>query len=864
MPSKMELLLEADKRGILPPDKKALFEEAKRRGLVGGVNEPISETNADTLPGAILEQDYPVRRAISSAARSTLEGAGLLGGGVLGGTGGTFLGGPVVGTAAGAVGGAGLLYAAGSNAADRLEEFLGLVKKHGLKESSIKAISDLERGAMLEMGGGVTGKVLTVAGKGIWSIAKNAGLLDFFKAIKNLFPNIGNDAILKQAQEALKVLREETPILKQTSETTEELFKRTGIKTKPTFAQKTGSIKAGYFEQSSASKNRELADILKQQDAKINQEALENIGEKFPTKGSVVDVLRGVESKKAELAEKAKQAVGLVEQKTAQLANVKDPQAAGQIIKETLETAKKAEKSAIDALYKEIPQGIELSAEPINKAIAETFSDFKKIGGGAQTLPSAIIKQMTSSLKSTNGKAVTMEQLRDWRSQIGEEIRESMMGANPNLKLTRRLKKLGDGVDEALDQMLKLSEEHASTIELYRTASERFKEYAATFRRGSVGDVLQQGQKSSMGKIDFSDIPSRFFRTGKMDSADELIRAVGKDKATNLIDDYAGYDLLSRTKGASTINTSSAKEWLFKNKEILNKYGLYNKYSEIVKTGEGMELALGELNAYEKSSAGRVLGTNIDAVMQKVFGGVNKSTSASVAKDLMNMPGIKGNVMATNGIKNGFKDFFMSVIQTSKKDALGNEISSIAKTKNFLRDYGPAMKEIYKDTPEQITALQDYHKILEVLERNKNITFAGGSTTAEKLAGAKQEITSGIAKNIAQFIAVERGAGWKFSVFRNLWKSFTSGPRKFSEEQIDALLTEAIYNPEVAKTIMEATKPFGKSTKITVMVKDGGKYIAKQIPALDIQNKYKKHLLTMGAYAIDRRLNISKDELREE
>ena len=35
-PDVLELLAEADRRGILPPEKKALFDEAKSRGLVKG------------------------------------------------------------------------------------------------------------------------------------------------------------------------------------------------------------------------------------------------------------------------------------------------------------------------------------------------------------------------------------------------------------------------------------------------------------------------------------------------------------------------------------------------------------------------------------------------------------------------------------------------------------------------------------------------------------------------------------------------------------------------------------------------------------------------------------------------------------
>lgn len=38
-PNKIELLLEAERRGILPPEKKTLLDEARKRGLIGGTSE---------------------------------------------------------------------------------------------------------------------------------------------------------------------------------------------------------------------------------------------------------------------------------------------------------------------------------------------------------------------------------------------------------------------------------------------------------------------------------------------------------------------------------------------------------------------------------------------------------------------------------------------------------------------------------------------------------------------------------------------------------------------------------------------------------------------------------------------------------
>ena len=54
---------------------------------------------------------------------------------------------------AGTVAGAGLGYSMGSNAADRLEEFLGTMEKEGLVENLSNAVTDFAEGATYEMGG---------------------------------------------------------------------------------------------------------------------------------------------------------------------------------------------------------------------------------------------------------------------------------------------------------------------------------------------------------------------------------------------------------------------------------------------------------------------------------------------------------------------------------------------------------------------------------------------------------------------------------------------------------------------------------------------------------------------------------------
>ncbi len=70
MPDKMELLLEAERRGLLPPDKIAILTEARSRGLIGG-GQP---EQAQAEPAAAPQTKEPSTwKGIKAGAKTTLQ-----------------------------------------------------------------------------------------------------------------------------------------------------------------------------------------------------------------------------------------------------------------------------------------------------------------------------------------------------------------------------------------------------------------------------------------------------------------------------------------------------------------------------------------------------------------------------------------------------------------------------------------------------------------------------------------------------------------------------------------------------------------------------------------------------------------------
>ena len=84
MATKIELLLEAEKRGLLPADKVAALNEARRRGLVAGVESPKFEQARESytkyagVPVAAAGQEAPMPIARPGAPSGLPAGAGVV------------------------------------------------------------------------------------------------------------------------------------------------------------------------------------------------------------------------------------------------------------------------------------------------------------------------------------------------------------------------------------------------------------------------------------------------------------------------------------------------------------------------------------------------------------------------------------------------------------------------------------------------------------------------------------------------------------------------------------------------------------------------------------------------------------------
>jgi len=777
-----------------------------------------------------------LKRAAAASYRPALEMGGMITGGTLGTTGGP------VGTAVGGVTG----YMTGKNVADALDQWLGIVEPQTVSEAIREMPGELATGMAYES----VGPAIKLTGKSIYKLSESLGVNNFFRGIRALFPGISDAGIIKKAKQALLDIKAGN--FEKPTKETDDILNALQVKTQPTFAQRTGSAKAASFEQSASAKDAALKHLLLQQDAHINAEATKYIASMRQAGASADDVIAAVDKHNQVLQREMSAARTALERKVPVVSRI--AQSIGVELRGELEAGKATAKAMVGKKYSEVPNVI-VNPKPIRAALKNVVQDIKLRRGDKSTIPSGIIGQIRKTLKLKQAPtrpagyivslpprqqevALQFEKLRAWSSQIDEEIRNATRGIQPNLNLARRLNMLKDGIVESMDDLLSKEKEFPEAVAKLKEAHKYFIEsYLEPYRLGTVAEVLQKGYEVGGAKIPYSEVPARFFAAGKLDAADDLIRAVGKDRARKLIGEYAEGQFLSASKdNAGNLVTSKAETWLAKNKTILDKYGLTGHFESIIKAGKLSDVAIANAKTYEKTMASVILRSDPDKLFKELF---TTRSSGRAMLDLLDLPGVKENKAAINGIKADFNRFLMREMEASGVDILGNPIRTLAKAKTVLSKYSPAIRILYKDDPKQAEAFFNYHKLLDILARNKTVTYSQGSTTAEKLMSSKTVIHD-LFDKAAQMAAVMKQRGWIFSSARNLFKALWMAPGKYADEQIDLLLREAIYNPEVAQTIMEAA-----SGKI------GGKVFYDRVNT---------HLAAMAAYEADKSFGILLEE----
>ncbi len=374
---------------------------------------------------------------------------------------------------------------------------------------------------------------------------------------------------------------------------------------------------------------------------------------------------------------------------------------------------------------------------------------------------------------------VDFKKLRGWRSTAGGGIRDNF---NNNPNKSRLFGKIQAAITDSIDNGME-------GVADYANARGEWAKYVAKFRQGPVGEVLKRGNKIHGGAVAYSDIPGKFFATGKPEYAAALIKTMGLNQSQQQISDYAMYSLYKKAYNPMTgeLSPKAVKNWVHGNSEVLKKFNLLKQFSQYKAIADDVIKAGESVKEFEKSALHKALKADPEKIIPLIFSGSGSRDSARTAIGLLQQ--LKGNPEAIHGLKNSFADFIITTAQTTAKDLTGSKIVSPAAISKLMAKYGPAMKVLYASEPAKLKALQNIQKAYEISTRGV-AGLPGGSDTAENIL---QSIVSGVAPFLFKRWAMARGVSL-----------VTGKVLKIGEAKAGNVLLKALFDPQYAKELTDA------------------------------------------------------------
>jgi len=424
---------------------------------------------------------------------------------------------------------------------------------------------------------------------------------------------------------------------------------------------------------------------------------------------------------------------------------------------------------------------MELDGKLINPAalgdeLAANTVKIAELKSGSQAVPDmAAVRQkmqeagerITETRPGVNQAAADKDNLAAYRRFFNEEPPNT-----GNDKVIANYEARNQAIREQLDRAGMARDVEADLLAARRFAKEQ---YYDKFKTGDVGTIQRAGNEASGLRLEYETIPTKFMnKSGAMN----LKKAIGPKEAADAMRGHYEYEFGKMFER----NPGNVRNWLQTNREGLKEYGLDKEFSTLAKQREIYEAALANKASYEKSIAGKILGT--DDVTKAIEVAASSPTQAKQRiQDLLQVAG--DNQAAKNGLRQGFKDFLMGKISNAGRTTDGANLLSDAKAQQVLKSYRPAMEQLY--TKQEMAAFDNVAKAVEILRRGDIRVAGGNSSTAQNLV----DRATGAATNVG-------------GVSARLAVAATKMMGAIGREDTMQMMVEAAYNPELAAQIQKA------------------------------------------------------------
>lgn len=675
-----------------PPPLPKGFKEASQtqpappptRTAADLINERFPGTGAQEIdvPG-VGQVSQPTRQEVGENIRPYAKGSGMILGGIVGGTAGATAG------AAASVPTAGVSspYTVPAGA------LIGRTIGSGIGTEVGDYASDLIAGKPHQWGEstreGMVANIYGEAGGGLLSRAAE-GITNVYRGAKNLLTGRG---VEQRAGERLSnIIGSPTEQELANQAKTVELEKRIGIEPL-TPAQRTGSTKAGMVEQSLGSTDKEFADQMLRRESEMKETAQNRF---LSTMG-----------------------------KGEQLPSTTPPYQVGEAIHAGIEKDLAPVRATEKEIWGEVPQYpipshnldntiAEINKTPFEKPVQDAVNttikyieEVPRTTEGIRSIEKTLTGNMTKALK--NGDNNLFRVYKDMKNAVQSDYEamgaaaESGDVALYNGKLIYPSKIQGQiaGIEKQIAEE-SLKPKPAEGI-IPGTAGSNYQSEAVLSKLNKDKNALQSVLDSSESAPNVAEKISQAKQFSKEQKFDRFYRGQTK-KVLQAGDEFEGQRLPFE--------------------QIPQKFYTPSGYKDLVRASGGNAKASERMKPF-------VVDDLVNSSMQGNEFSVPKAlTYLRKNQEVLRMSGLQNEVKDI--IKGQMPNEFERMLATKRLDKVSGEpYFTVQESRALLQKYGKSIREFYG--PQSVQALRDYHDLLFALSRNKNISMAGGSNTAEKL-----------------------------------------------------------------------------------------------------------------------------------
>lgn len=511
--------------------------------------------------------------------------------------------------------------------------------------------------------------------------------------------------------------------------------------------------------------------------------------------GSVDDLATAIKQAWQQADDAGRQAILDAQQRAQQritaLGGTIDEQAAGNIIREELQTAYSRAKGQTSAAYQAIdPAGTSsLSGIAVYDRVAPLVERY--FANSTSGTPDELLPILRRLRESPN---MTLAQIDGVRQDLQTIAGKAQLAGDNRLSSVagQMADDIGGYVDEAAASGQGFSPEQAQQ---YQAARDLRRAQGETFERGQVGAVLKRGPYGELKTPDSGVTAELFFRgSGSPEATQQFIQAAGtRPRAVTALRDHIATRLRQTvTNPDGTIDTNRLLRFQSEYGPALQSFpelrqGITN-VAEAQALVDGATLAQATRQLEVSSSPlNNFLTKNPTDAVAAIVGSKNSEAAVTeIMRQFRNTP------QAVDAFKRSVVEWFRSRIENAGVlPASGEQVQSYAKVKTILDDKLPTLRRIFSG--EEINALR---------------SFADQMATEARVMGAKP-LGSNTFANIASRYLVERGMTGAAPMAATATKPIPSLGWIFRpiDESVKRNLVDALLNPSAAQRMVGLANP---------------------------------------------------------